>query len=329
MGRGEQKGVVVPPGHQVRLYGLSEQPQVVRTPAGMIIAQLGFGGDDPTEMAEVFGEVAALRGERAPAVRWVDRAVALSDLFAPSPVSAVTASDVVIWSTHAEALADRLEFEPMDELLDRFRRAGGASQWLVIADPDPGVAALLRAVEQAGMRPVPCTVDRPFLAEVDRPDGLTVAAFVAGAVRQGNAPPPGQSSMRLRAPRLRRLLEQVMATSSDESWRHLLEELLDRKYPLLFFVEKGNRMSMRSWPGLGAALPVFADLRSLARAAAETGQPPGSYGVGGLDSRRLFAHAHENQHRVVMNVDSGEGPARYLLLEPAFIADLAAGRRRG
>jgi hypothetical protein len=314
--------VTVPPGHGVRLYDVAADPFVIRTGSGVIVAHLGFGGDEPDEVDEVFEKVSALLGDRAPSVRFVSQPVAINDLFAPAPVELEELHDVVVWTARSDTFVSQMAVTSMERLLERFRRCGSRSQWLVSVDTLED-RELVEGLARLGIGLVTCAA-QPFLAEVDRPDGISVVGFVATAHGEQPRSIPGTAGL-IRAPRLRRLLLAVAEEPSADSWRSLLDELLRREHPLLFVVEEG-RPSMMKWPGLDAALPVFADLRSLMRAAAELQRQPGTYGIGVLAGRKLYSYAHENRLPLAMNVYPDEGPARYVVLTLDILEDLASGR---
>src|SRR5262245_8616180 len=116
---GPPDSIVVPPGHMVRAYGASPDPALDATPAGLVMAHLGFGGDDLSEIDRILDEVAARPPDPMHSVKVVPRPVHLSDLFAPSLVEFELQSAPVVWTVGADTLAHYFENGSMPGFLDR------------------------------------------------------------------------------------------------------------------------------------------------------------------------------------------------------------------
>jgi hypothetical protein len=308
----------------VRAYGVSPDPVIDVTPAGLVMVHLGFGGDDPSEVDQILDEVATRLVASMPAVKVVPRFAQLSDLFAPSLVEFELHRSSIVWTVGADTLAHYFENESMPRFLDRLRRMAAGSCSLVIANPRSEDRALIDGCQTRKIHVVATEVGRAFLAEVNRPDGINIV----GWLRDGHVISPGpfgSPEQLLRAPRLRRLLLGVQAHDTAEAWLALLEELHTRRHQLLFFVQPGGTMGLVHWPGQGVALPVFGDLRSVFRTAAETNRPPNSYAVGSLPGPKLFAHALEQGFGVALCVFLDDGQVRYVPLSNEMLT-VVAGR---
>ncbi len=96
-------------------------------------------------------------------------------------------------------------------------------------------------------------------------------------------PPPVDRAMHLR-----RLLLAAYEGGQDAR-QALFEELLRRETPLLLFIDpQTGGVAQRSWPGRGAAMPVYPDRSSLAQTATDVGIPLGSLTIAQMAPRKIF-----------------------------------------
>ena len=311
--------VVVPVGHLVKTYDAQPEPSVEATSTGLLLAHLGYGGDDPDEAMSLCDEVYAQLGrtkENPPITQFVTSPRAVSDLFVPNVPVTRGIRGGVVWTARRDALTAVLEDSAARaRLFSKFQELSPTPQWFIVDDEWTAGDGPLAHLRSLGLEVIRTEAGAPFLVEVRRSDGLTIAGFVGGPPHFGAANTSRQPLVR--APRLRRVLLAAMANGVSPSF---YEELRSRKSLLLFFVIADRTPGMTQWPGdNGVWLPVFADLQSLHRTARDLGKRPQSYGVGGLPSRELFAWA-QNKFGLALGVFPDGGPVRYLKMDVALSA---------
>jgi hypothetical protein len=301
---------VVPAGHSVTIYGRTPEPGVADA-AGAILANFGYGGDDVAELHALFNEVDAA-GRSARPCRFVSVRSDVSELFLPNQPAVSEATAALFWLVAGEGvplLDDKACADAFVACVRRFTARPGICQSFVVTPEWRGPPALLNALRSSGVTIFECADQDPVLAAVTRPSGATILGLAAKALTR--TPSASGRWQLVRAPLLRRLL---LAAGERASTQALHEELRRRQFGLLFIVEHG-RPVLQQWAGSVVGWPVFADLRSLLRAAGETGKKPGSFAVGELPVGELFQAAIANRLPLAMNAYPDAGAARYLMLD--------------
>jgi hypothetical protein len=319
----QPESVSVPDGHAVTIYAVRSTPCIEASAMGLLLAHLGFGGDDPAEVLELVGRaVAELEKKRSdpPTMLFVDETSQVSDLFEPATPKSRELGIGIVWTVCQDGLLPVLENATQKErLLEHFRAASFAQQWLIVDDQwrtDEAFESELRSLNISLLQWDP---SGPFLAEVRRPDGRCLCGFVT---RKLVAAAEGKARPLHRAPLLRSRLLDAVAHGASPSF---YEELLARHSPLLFFADANRAPRMMTWPDVDTPfLPVFADLPSANRAASELGMEPGTVGIGALPARKMIAWASNAKFGIALGVYPDEGKVLYLVLDVPTIAKLAA-----
>ncbi|MDC3955284.1 hypothetical protein [Polyangium jinanense] len=184
----EPARVVVPEGHQLKLFGASPEPCLVRSDGGVWLANLGTASDDPVrELDELSHAVKnALRDEPSRALLADGPgAFRLSDLFAPAEPQVSPTECPVVWTFHQGSAKAWTEAPArLQVLLRHFYRIGRqreprVPQWVYVVDDDfPQARAFVGLLGNLGI-PVmrPESEQRTIVVEVHRPEGMILSAL--------------------------------------------------------------------------------------------------------------------------------------------------------
>ena len=319
--------IKVPEGFSVQLHQVSPDPAVTRSSSGALLVHLGFGGDDPRELPDLLVSVKRQLQERAPLTRFVSQARKLSDLFTDKFTQAHEHA-MVFWTNLGDAVNEAPE--RLDQCLEVIKGINLHQTLILGGRPSTGRGQLQKLSQHGVQLIVTPAPQSNFLAEVKRPDGVVIVGFTE--FEAWSAPledkPAKQGGGLFRAPRLRRLLLNVLDKGQQGAWSALHDELLRRQHPLLFFVESNGQLRTMSWPEKPeSALPIFSDLRSLLRAASELGRAVGTYGIGSLTADKLIALAKKNKLGLAFNTYDEQGQPHYISLGGPAILALSEGRR--
>ncbi len=170
---------------------------------------------------------------------------------------------------------------------------------------DPYPAQVQRAIDRAESRR-----DDEHLGALLREEHEHLARVLPAARRR----PP------MRAPRMRAA---ILATRDGGAREALHAELRAREQPFALIAGPDGGIGLSHWPGIGPALPVFSDLDSLFLTAEQTGRPGGIH-VAEMPPAKLFAWAHANGMKVLLNAFADPEQPIYLPLHADELASLAA-----
>lgn len=306
----------VPSGYAVTTHHPSRDPCVVTGSGGLLIAQLGYVGDDYELVSELCEQVGAALRQVPCRAEVVAAAQSLSQLLAPSAVPRVPVDGGIVWSTWEDGLSAMLNdpsgFKRFEQLLLKF---SGHPQWLVLNTSWPGSADSLAALNASGIRVVRSIPSSPFLVEVKQPTGEWLSAFSTEAM-----PPPagvGSQPQRLfRAPRLRRLLL-AQSAQTDATIRALLSELSERRHPFLFFANADRVAMMMQWANHAALiLPVYPDAETVQHLLINMKESErASVGAVPIEPHQLWEWALDAGFLVALGVCNANGHAGYRLLD--------------
>lgn len=319
-----EETIKIPEGHQVRVHSVAAEPAVLSTESGVLLVHLGFPGDDPKELPELLQLVKERTKGPLPHALFLEKPAKLSDLFAPNPISAHEHA-VVIWTMPADASSSERLSQAAAQM--RALEMLGVHQWLIFGGAPSVSEEALAPVKALSVPILVSSLEKHFLVEVRRPDEKIVVGMSnltrwqkPDTIRENKNP------SLFRAPLLRRLLLEASEKKTDEAWRTLYQELTERKYPLLFFVEPGGGLKLMSWKQSAEYLPLFLDLRSLLQTAAALQKEVGPHGVGALSTAALFSFAQKNKLRLAFSVFLDDGQVRYVIIPEAAYQALGEGR---
>lgn len=309
----ETATVTVPEGHEVEIYRATAEPRLTRSRGGVWIANLGLGSDEAIQELRALMlavEGALERMGRAP-VLLASRAERLSDLFAPAEPAVAQSPGAVLWIVDRGSLAGWIEHPALrEELLRRWAGLGGGQeaplrQWVYFLDGTwSGARLLAPLLAEIGVEARTADEEGAVLVEVRRPEGTILSAAMGAPCSPAPAKADAEEEPQApaRAPRLGRFLLEAAQARSNEAWRALCEELLRRDAPLVVMASEDGAVTPRAWPGVGLAMPVYPDLRSVEQAAEDLGMAPGSVGLAAMPPRDLFAWAAGLDTALALNV---------------------------
>ena len=345
----------VPEGHRASTFQAAPAPGLEHTPGGVLLAHLGTSSDDAAQEFAALAD-AVERALSRPTVEVIMSAEdgSLSKLFATADPLVIRVRHAVIWTLYSDVLAAWAEDRPRLRMqLRRLHQIGarvtprGMQQIHVVGKLRPGLEALVQLLEDSGIRMWHSETDAVVMAEVQRPDGVTLSVLIGTPLRPsparewslarpslGAALVDAELERRLgaaggspapvtRAPRLRRaLLAEVDGAAPRAS---LLVELAGLRHPLLLLANADGTLSLREWPGVGPSLVAYPDLSSLGRTVAALALAPGTFAVTPMTARRLFAWAAELGKCVMLNVYRAPESPLYVKITPNEAAALASG----
>lgn len=323
-------GVRVPDGHRVTRFGALPEPCLVESEGGVLLAHLGVGSDDcDAELEDLARGVAdAIHRRRRPVIVAEHRGP-LAGLFAPENPRVSTSPAVIVWVFHAgsvDAWSGRFDevASYLESACDGTSPAPRSYAHFVDRD-SPRVVALAGVLLGAGIMPRQAEREGDVLVEVQRPEGVILCAL-GGRPLDVSAPASPEAVERptapRRSPRLRRLLIAASAATSDESWRALMGELLERPWPLLLLGDRTGGVSARRWPGSQPALPVYLDQQTFGWAVNDIGAPA-PVAIVSMAPRALFAWASQGGLGLALNAYRERSAPIYLLLEASQVQALA------
>lgn len=336
MSQHETATVTVPEGHEVQIYRATAEPRLTRSRGGVWIANLGLGSDEAIQELRALMlavEGALERVGHAP-VLVASRAERLSDLFAPADPAVAQSPGAVLWIVDRGSLAGWIEHPALrEELFRRWAGIGGGQeaplrQWVYFLDGTwSGVRQLAPLLAGIGIEAWTADEEGAVLVEVRRPEGTILSAPMGAPCSltpaEGDAEEEPQALPR--APRLCRLLLDMADARSGEAWRALCEELLRRDAPLLVMASADGAVKPRAWPGVGMAMPVYPDLRSIEQAAEDLGIAPGSVGFAAMPPRDLFAWAAGLDAALALNVYRDPSTPLYVFMTAEEARALSEG----
>lgn len=287
--------VTIPPGFAVTTHSVLSESSIARSSAGLLVANLGYVGDDArmvqTACAQVHAELARTGGALPP-ITVVTTTGPLSSLLMPAPPATATIPGPIVWTTYEDGLAPLLATPAGRQYLrEQLAQFADYPQWLVI-EAESGQSAHVLSAEGWSPQVMESSPDQPYLLEVKRPDGSWVVALVPARSAPRETRAASAETALLRAPRLCRAL---LATASSGDPALLYQVLHQHAHPLLFLVRPHDQSAYTtSWPGHpGPALPVFADRESVSRYARESGIDKQAYGVAQMSPRALLQWASQ------------------------------------
>jgi hypothetical protein len=315
------EGFSVPEGHSVTTHGLALETSVSVGASGLVVAHLGSLGDDFDRIETSFDRVDELLETTQRVARILSETRPLSLLMQPDPVETNRAIGAIVWTSCLDGLDAALsDSVARERLLGRFRKLSEHPQWLILGAAWTHGLALLQQLQSIGIV-VQQAIDRqPCLFEIQRPDEPCIAAFHMQPLAQAAA--PAIRAPLYRADRLRRRIAEV---TEPRMFPKFFEQLLARRFPLLFFCTDATTPSLMQWPGQAAPLlPVFADLESWSRAAVELGHDPMKIIRAQLEARELFAWADKQKFGVAFgHYPADSAMVRYLPLDAWTIGRLS------
>lgn len=177
--------VVVPDGHRVEIFRSTPMPMVVRTPGGIVIAQLGLGSDEPPEVLEqLLGEVETALGDTPAQVLLSTHSGGVSSLFAPADPAVLPVPGLVVWVVHRGSVAGWIE-DPsrLQALLRRIYRIGASHSPPVLQcvygmdETEDELRLEVELLCGLGLAVRLPEKDGAMVVEVHRPEGVIVAAL--------------------------------------------------------------------------------------------------------------------------------------------------------
>lgn len=177
--------IVVPEGHRVDIHRPELAPHVTRTSGGVVIADMGFGGDElPEVRGDVLRQVEEAVDKPSPEVCLSLHEGSTAGLFAPADPRVSRVPGVVLWIFHAASLGDWID-DParLSELLRRIhhlgaRRSPPLVQTAAVVDPTSAPGRLMIELLLGLGVPVRAPEkDGSCLVEVHRPEGIVISAL--------------------------------------------------------------------------------------------------------------------------------------------------------
>lgn len=187
----------VPEGHKVQIVRPTPTPHVTRTPGGVVVADVGLGGDElPDVLDELLRAVETTTATGSKPVHVAHHHGVISELFAPGDPQVVSCPGLVVWILHAGSLGDWLD-EParLQELLRRVYRLGARRdapvvQQAYLVDHTSSHARLaLEMLAGLGIAARAPEKDGSTLVEIHRPEGIVIAALAGRALEAKDVDP--------------------------------------------------------------------------------------------------------------------------------------------
>lgn len=351
----------VPADHHVIFYRPTMEPATQRTHGGGFLINLGSASDEfQEELRQIVDEV-----DRSISV--ADRTAFLlaadpgrvSELFAPNDVKVNSLAGLLLWIIDAGSA--HLWLRQPEPLLAAVHRAseyrlnaGPMTQFVFFGiqshptatagvirggnaprlDAPPGTLELARLLSNTGVPVFAVPQDGVFFIEVCRPDA-TIGALRTAPLPRASVPDgiankqaaPDASYGVVRAPYLRRLTLAAIEMPTAETSHRLFEALLSRMIPLLVMCDREGRTHLRSWEGVGEAVPVYPDLSSLIQASKDLSLAPGSLAWAHFLPRDLFTWVDQKLFGgIALNAYKDSATPMYFFLDRAQVSALASGR---
>lgn len=316
-------GERVPAGHRVTVHGAGPVPGVARTEGGTWLVELGSASDDAAaELEGVLGALEPLLAGPRPRVLVANVTGTLASLFAPANPALHAVEGSLVWSVDEAAVLDARLADRLVGALEAARAAAPeVAQMLCVRGPCGALPERARALGVAARAP---GQGGALFAEVHRPEGVVLTAWLAGPPEAPAPREAGRPRIVARAPRLERLLAGC-ADGGEPAWDALQAELLARDAALLAIADPETRaVSPRQWPNGFSGLVFYPDEATLLAAARDLGHAPGSFGLAALPPREAFAWAARGGLGVALSWRRGDAPLNVPLPAEA-VASLARG----
>jgi hypothetical protein len=268
----------------------------MRTPGGVVLAQLGCAGDDSDrELDAIFRSLDELvRKDGAPThLVNAKNPVTVADLLAPTQPPATRLESPVLWIFHhgswALLCSDRRRMKRVLERMQALKAQNIFQSVCVVAPLSRSHAEFVELVRDLGIEFRHAEVSersRVVLVEVQRPEGLTLSAL-AGVPAASTS--EDEELVPYRSPWIGRLVLELRDRDGDAS--EVVEALKARTFPLLMIgnPETGG-VSFRQL-GEMVVIPAFTDLPALHRSALAIGLDADGYRVAKMQVRSLFEMA--------------------------------------
>lgn len=348
------EATTIPADHEVRVFHMTVEPNVTRTPGNVILANFGVASDDAdAELENILRDVDNALTERANATLInLNRRVRLDELFAPAALDTLQAPSPISWLLHEGTVGSMMASEGRRTALLAFMHraaAAGVPQAAYFIDrSSPAVIAFAQVMQGLDIllrQPEEVEGDLSVALEVKRPDGrftlltgneipleglperfkpgelrsLPADAFAA-RVRELQI---DEHAVALRSPRLRQLMIDLDTKSDPQAMQLLITQLLTRGLPVFLMRGKDREgIAVRTF-GQENALPAYADLFALDWAADDMGKGRGSYLPGAVDFGSLLVNAAKSNVGVAVCTYRDRKTPMYAIIPAALVGELA------
>ena len=335
---------VVPAGHVVKFFLPMPYPGFRRTEGGVLIADLGLGGDErPAKVDEVLDHLEMEIASSNSLALIPAEKVNLSGVFAPNRVQTHSKLQIVL-CLGGDSLAHWFREKARGRvLLERLQHLGAGrgskvAKMAYLQEQGSPAAHLMQEVLQSAGFEVRRPDEQGAVVEVTRPEGIRISAPLGEPLNTGAALRPqeakGATSNNLLeraaelfrvedrpldiAPYLRRLLLETLEGKENE----LEQEVLARTWPFLLLVDPLDRgLIVQRW-GEHSALGAFADLQSVQWAAHDLGLTSAPIGI--MSARDLLRTAAVNQNGIALNVYRDRNSPHYVLWDAQKVLALSS-----